>query len=78
MAPAVPSPATLKKARTRKATDGTAALGFRARLDHLALLTQNHLEEKTATGKRKSRIELLAEPPPTQRKAFKLLGASLW
>ncbi len=77
VAPAVPSPATLKKARTRKATDGTAALGFRVLMDHMALLTQDHLEEKTATGKRKSRIELLAEPTPTQSNAFNLLGP-LW
>ena len=77
VAPAVPSPATLKKARTRKATDGTAALGFRALMDHLALLTQDHLEEKTATGKRKSRIELFAEPTPKQKQALELLGVSL-
>ena len=76
VAPAVPSPATRKKARTRTATDGTPALSFRALMDHLALLTQDHLEEKTATGKRKERIELLAEPTPKQKQALTLLGVS--
>ena len=77
VAPVMPSPATRKKARTRKAKDGTAVLGFRSLMDHLALLTQDHLEEKVATDKRKSRIRLLAEPTPKQQKALKLLGVSL-
>ena len=46
-------------------------------MDHLALLTQDHLEERTATGKRKARIELLAEPTPKQKQALTLLGVSL-
>ena len=77
VAPVMPSPATRKKARTRKAKDGTAVLGFRSLMDHLAPLTQDHLEEKAATDKRKSRIRLLAEPTPKQQKALKLLGVSL-
>ena len=77
VAPAEPSPATRKKARTRKATDGTGALSFQALMDHMALLSQDHLEENTASGKRKSRIELFAEPTPKQKQALQLLGVSL-
>ena len=77
VAPAVSSPATLRKVRTRRSADGTAALSFRALMDHLALLTQDHLEERTATGKRTERIELFAEPTPKQKQALTLLGVSL-
>lgn len=77
VAPAAPSPATRKKARTRRATDGTAAPSFQALMDHMALLSQDHLEENTASGKRKSRIELFAEPTPKQKQALQLLGVSL-
>ena len=65
VAPEVRSPATLKKARTRKATN---ALSFQA----LTLFTQHHLKENTATGKRKSHIELFAEPEAGTRPARRL------
>ena len=64
------APATLKKARTRKATDGTPALSFRALTDHLALLSQDHLQKRTATGARTARIVLFTEPSPIQKKAL--------
>ena len=51
VAPAVPSPATRKKARTRKTSDGTPALSFRALMEHLACLSQDHLQERTATAR---------------------------
>ena len=46
-------------------------------MDHLALLTQYHLEDSTAPGKRKARIELLAEPTPMQKQTLARLAVTL-
>lgn len=54
--PAVPSPARRKTTPTRRVTDSTLAFSFRALKDYL--------EERTAVGKRESRIELFVRPAP--------------
>ncbi|MFV1962460.1 MAG: IS1634 family transposase [Acidimicrobiia bacterium] len=67
------SPQAEQKASTRTATNGDPAHSFETLLDHLATLTRN-----TATfGNTDVTIDKLAEPTPTQRRAFNLLEASI-
>ncbi len=75
VAPAEPSTATWKKARTRTTGDGTRALAFPALMDHLVLLIKDQLEEKT--GSRKCHIAMFAQPTEKQAQAFKPLGVRI-
>ncbi len=71
VAPARRSPAADAKA-ARKTGPGKQALRtFRGLLDHLATLTRNDLRYGDVT------IPALAEPTPTQRRAFDLIGAGI-
>jgi hypothetical protein len=71
VAPARRSPSADAKA-ARKTGPGKQALrGFRGLLDHLATLTRNDLRYGDVT------IPTLAEPTPTQRRAFDLIGTGI-
>jgi len=61
------------KAARRAQPDGTALRPFQGLLDHLATLTRNTC---TVVGTEIT-FEQLAEPTPTERKAFELLGISI-
>ena len=62
-----------KKASTRTTTTGQAAHSFETLLDHLATLTRN-----TVTfGDTDVTIDTLAEPTPTQRRAFNLINTAI-
>jgi hypothetical protein len=63
-----------KKASTRTTTEGDAAHSFETLLDHLATLTRDDI---TFTDPPHASIQKLAEPTPTQRRAFDLLDAPI-
>jgi len=73
VAPARRSKAAATKAARRAQPDGTALPPFQGLLDHLATLTRNTC---TVVGTEIT-FEQLAEPTPTERKAFELLGISI-
>jgi hypothetical protein len=62
------------KAASKTTRDGLPARSFTGLLDHLATLTRNTVQ---VGGDHPSTFDLLAEPTPTQRRAFELLGANL-
>ncbi len=65
------SPAAERKASRRKDDQNRPLHDYRGLLDHLATLTRNTV---TIGG---ADLDLLAEPTPTQRRAFDLLGAPI-
>ncbi len=73
VAPARRSRAATTKAARRAHADGTALRPFQGLLDHLATLTRNTCQVPGT----EVTFEQLAEPTPTQRKAFELLGVSI-
>jgi len=70
VAPAARSETAKKKASRRKNPDGQPIRNFRSLLDHLATLTRNDVQLAGS----EATIAMLAEPTPTQRQAFELLG----
>ena len=75
VAPAHRSPATDRKASAQTDGHGQPIRSFRTLLDHLATLTRNDLRygpDDTAP-----QVPTLAEPTPTQRRVFDLLGAPI-
>jgi len=70
VAPATRSAAASAKVARRAQPDGTVLRPFQGLLDHLATLTRN--TNKVAGTE--VTFDQLTEPPPTQRKAFELLG----
>jgi hypothetical protein len=73
VAPATRSTAATRKASTRTAEDGQPVRSFRGLLDHLATLTRNQLR---LAGTQHT-VTMLAEPTPTQQRAFDLLNQPL-
>lgn len=73
VAPARRSRAATTKAARRAHADRTALRPFQGLLDHLATLTRNTCQVPGT----EVTFEQLAEPTPTQRKAFELLGVSI-
>jgi Transposase DDE domain len=71
VAPARRSPAADAKAARKTGPGKQPIRGFRGLLDHLATLTRNDLRYGQVT------IPALAEPTPTQRRAFDLIGAPI-
>jgi hypothetical protein len=71
VAPARRSPAADAKAARKTGPGKQPIRSFRDLLDHLATLTRNDLRYGQAT------IPALAEPTPTQRRAFDLIGAPI-
>ena len=70
VSPAVPSPATQKKAQTHRTEEGLPVQSFRSLLADLGTLTRNVMQ----TGKdADARFSMLARPTPLQEKAFSLL-----
>jgi hypothetical protein len=67
------SPAAQHKASTRQTATGNPAHSLETLLDHLATLTRNQV----VFGDTDITIETLAEPTPTQRRAFKLLDTAI-
>lgn len=71
VSPAVPSPATQKKAQTHRTEEGLPVQSFRSLLADLGTLTRNVMQ----TGKDADvQFSMLARPTPLQEKAFSLLG----
>jgi Transposase DDE domain len=71
VAPARRSPSADAKAARKTGPGKQRIRGFRDLLDHLATLTRNDLRYGQVT------IPALAEPTPTQRRAFDLIGAPI-
>jgi hypothetical protein len=71
VAPAHRSPSADAKAARKTGPGNQPIRGFRGLLDHLATLTRNDLRYGDVT------IPALAEPTPTQRRAFDLIGAGI-
>jgi len=74
VAPARRSAAADRKAATKTTHDQLPAHSFTSLLDHLATLTRNHLR---IAGRDDTGFHLLANPTPTQRRAFQLLNAPI-
>jgi hypothetical protein len=73
VAPARRSPAAQHKASRHTTDDGDPAHSFGTLIDHLACLSRDDITLRD-TG---TRIQQLAQPTPTQRRAFDLLGAPI-
>ena len=73
VAPARRSPAAQHKASRHTPDDGDPAHSFGTLIDHLACLSRDDITLRD-TG---TRIQQLAQPTPTQRRAFDLLGAPI-
>ena len=71
--PAKRSPEAEKKARTQRTADGHRAMSYACLMDHLSGLCRNMVEPVFAQSQ-KNRFTLMAEPTPTQQKAFELLN----
>lgn len=69
VAPAARSAAATAKAAAKTGPDGQPARSFRDLIDHLAILTRNQVR---FAGTQVT-IAILADPTPTQRRAFELL-----
>jgi hypothetical protein len=67
------SPAAQEKASTRTTTTGNPAHSLETLLDHLATLTRNTVTFRNTD----ITIDQLAEPTPTQRRAFELINAAI-
>jgi hypothetical protein len=74
VAPATRSPAAQAKASRRRLDDGSPAHSFRTLLAHLGTLTRDQITFADPAG---ATIHKLANPTPTQRRAFDLLGAPI-
>jgi hypothetical protein len=71
VSPAVPSPATQKKAQTHRTEEGLPVQRFRSLLEDLGTLTKNVMR----TGKEPAtEFSMRTRPTPLQEKAFSLLG----
>jgi len=70
VAPAERSAAATRKASRRKDHNDQPVRSFRALLDHLGTLTRNDVRISGT----KATIAMLAEPTPTQQRAFELIG----
>ena len=75
VAPARRSQGADAKAATKTTTDELPATSFTALLDHLGCLTRADLRYGDADTS--PTVPTLAEPTPTQRRAFELLGAPI-
>jgi hypothetical protein len=75
VAPAAPSPSAAAKAATKQTADHQPVYSYRTLLDHLATLTRNTC--RIAGTAAAASFDKLAEPTPTQRRAFELIGASI-
>jgi hypothetical protein len=75
VAPAAPSPSATAKAATKHTADHEPVYSYRSLLDHLATLTRNTC--RIAGPPAAASFDKLAEPTPTQRRAFELIGASI-
>jgi Transposase DDE domain len=75
VAPAQRSADAAAKASRRQLADGTPTHSFRSLLDHLGTLTRNQVH--FAQQPHAATTELLVTPTPTQRRAFKLVGAPI-
>lgn len=73
VAPAQPSAAARAKAARKATADGEPAQSYRSLLEHLRTLTRNSCQ---ITGSNVS-FDKLAEPTPTQRRVFELIGKPL-
>jgi len=73
VAPATRSPAATRKATRRRDAHDQPLRDFHGLLDHLATLTRNDLQYATDGPT----VPTLAEPTPTQRQAFDLIGATI-
>jgi hypothetical protein len=69
VAKAQPSPAAIRKAKTKHTDDGLPVHSFRTLLADLATLTRNSVRFRRAAS-----FQLLARPTETQRRALELLG----
>jgi Transposase DDE domain len=74
VAAAQPSPASLRKRRSRRADDGMPVSSFRDLLQHLATLTLNIIAMPAATSRGST---VLARSTALQDRAFNLLGVRL-
>jgi DDE family transposase len=73
VAPAQRSPDAQAKASTKHDAAGNPLRSFRGLLDHLATLTRNQIRyHHTSTA-----IPMLADPTPTQRRAFDLINTPI-
>ena len=75
VAPARPSLSAKAKAATKQTTTGEPVYSYPSLLTHLATLTRNtcHIN---GTGEQAT-FDKLAEPTPTQRRAFELIGTKI-
>jgi hypothetical protein len=75
VAAAQPSPSAKAKAAHKQAPDGQPVHSYHSLLEHLATLTRNtcHIAGTSANAG----FDKLAQPTPTQRHAFKLIGAKI-
>src|SRR6266511_1825791 len=74
-APATPSPQAKAKAASKATPDHQPVCSYQTLLEHLATLTRNtcHIAGTPAQAS----FDKLAEPTPTQRRAFELVGTSI-
>jgi Transposase DDE domain len=75
VAPAERSQAARRKASRRELVDGTPAHSFHTLLQHLATLARDDLTFTDPAHSTRTQIQKLANPTPTQRKAFELIEA---
>jgi hypothetical protein len=75
VAPAQRSQGADRKAATKTTTDELPATSFTALLDHLGCLTR--VELRYGDNDTSPTVPTLAEPTPTQRRAFELLGVPI-
>src|SRR6266542_2082924 len=75
VAPATPSPQAKAKAASKATPDHQPVCSYQTLLEHLATLTRNtcHIAGTPAQAS----FDKLAEPTPTQRRAFELVGTSI-
>lgn len=73
VAPAHRSPQAERKASRQTTADGAPAHSYRSLIDHLATHTRNHVVYPGTD----ITIDQLAEPTPTQRRAFELLNTPI-
>ena len=73
VAPAQRSAAAQAKASTKHDADGNPVTSFRDLLNHLATLTRDRIRYHNTDIE----IDKLTDPPPTQRRAFELIEATI-
>ena len=74
VAPATPSQSARAKAATKQTPDHQPVYSYPSLLTHLATLTRNSCH---INGTNDATFDKLAEPTPTQRRAFELIGAKI-